>query len=278
MTARRETTGPAAKLVLRPDRESVSADGEDVAMFAVEVQDAQGRTAPITDNLVTFRVSGPARLIGVGNGDPTDQSSDKGVSRKAFSGYCIAIVQAARAAGTISVEAISPGLASAAATITCKQAALRPQVAAWVRPIPKGAGISGLWRAVPDPASAMIAGFLGSPQLFTLTQQGGTLTGTVEGPSGFFGGEDRPVPIVEGTVAGDRVTFKSGVNAFTGTITGDRIELQRSITMPFTMPAPKAPDPNRPAIGPAPDGSDPSIDLAGMFGGLPVVVLKRASR
>ena len=43
MTAKRETTGPAAKLVLRPDRREISADGEDVAMFTVEVQDAQGR-------------------------------------------------------------------------------------------------------------------------------------------------------------------------------------------------------------------------------------------
>ena len=54
MTAKRETTGPAAKLVMHADRNEVSADGEDVAMFAVEVQDAQGRVVPITDNEVTF--------------------------------------------------------------------------------------------------------------------------------------------------------------------------------------------------------------------------------
>src|SRR5208337_3969348 len=57
LTARRETTGPAAKLAMVSDRKEVSADGEDVAMFAVEVQDAQGRTLPITDNEVIFRVS-----------------------------------------------------------------------------------------------------------------------------------------------------------------------------------------------------------------------------
>jgi beta-galactosidase len=42
-------------------------------MFAVEVQDAQGRVLPITDNEVTFRVSGQGKLIGTGNGDPTNQ-------------------------------------------------------------------------------------------------------------------------------------------------------------------------------------------------------------
>ena len=32
LTAKRETTGPAAKLVLRPDRQEIAADGEDVAV------------------------------------------------------------------------------------------------------------------------------------------------------------------------------------------------------------------------------------------------------
>ena len=42
--------------------QEISADGEDVAMFAVEVHDAQGRVVPITDNEVTF-----TRLRGRGN-------------------------------------------------------------------------------------------------------------------------------------------------------------------------------------------------------------------
>ena len=60
LTARRETTGPAAKLVLRPDRQDLRADGEDVVVCAVEVQDAQGRVVPITDQQVRFAVTGPA--------------------------------------------------------------------------------------------------------------------------------------------------------------------------------------------------------------------------
>jgi len=58
VTAKRETTGPAAKLVVRADRQEIAADGEDVAMFAVEVQDAQGRVAPLADNQVAFKVRG----------------------------------------------------------------------------------------------------------------------------------------------------------------------------------------------------------------------------
>jgi beta-galactosidase len=120
--------------------------------------------------------------------------------------------------------------------------------------------------------------FLGSPRVFTLTQEGGTLTGAVEGPGGFFGGDDRPVPIEDGIVEGDRVSFKSGANTFEGKISGEQIELQRSIEFPFERPTPKKEDPGRPAIGPAPDGSDPSIDFPGMFGASLPVVLRRAER
>jgi beta-galactosidase len=280
MTTRRDTTGPAAKLVLRPDRESVSADGEDVAMFAVEVQDASGRTVPVTDNVVSFKVSGPGRLIGTGNGDPTDQSPDKGDSRKAFSGYCMALVQTGKKAGTITVEATSPGLPAAAAKVSSKQVELRPQVAAWERPNPKGAGITGLWLAASEPGAAAPPSFLGSPRIFTLTQQGGKLTGTVEGPGGWFGGDDAPATIADGVIQGDHVAFKSGINVFDGKIKGDQIELKRTVNLPWGLPTPKKPDPNQPAIGPAPDGSDPSMDLSD-FGDVTqamTVVLKRSER
>ena len=66
----------------------VSADGEDVAMFAVEVQDAQGRVVPITDNEVTFQVTGAGKLIGVGNGDPTDQDRTLGHIAERHSRAC----------------------------------------------------------------------------------------------------------------------------------------------------------------------------------------------
>ena len=82
MTAKRETTGAPAKLVMTADRKEVSADGEDVAMFAVEVRDADDRVVPITENEVTFKISGDGKLIGVGNGDPTDQVQIKAAREK----------------------------------------------------------------------------------------------------------------------------------------------------------------------------------------------------
>jgi beta-galactosidase len=263
MTVKRETTGPAAKLVMMADRKDVRADGEDVAMFAVAVQDAQGRLVPITDNEVTFRVSGSGKLLGVGNGDPTDHESDKGTSRKAFSGYCMALVQSAKHSGDITVEATSPGIAPATVTIAAKPVDLRPQVAMWKREVPAGSGVTGLWRPLPyegqDATLQMLLARVG-PMVFTLRQQGANLTGSVEGGAvNFSGGSDVPTSIEEGKIDGDRVSFKVGNSTFSGTVKGDRIELERSGFRRRREEAPQE-SANRPAVGPPPDGSDPSRD------------------
>ena len=260
LTAKRETTGAPAKLVLRSNRPEVAADGEDVAMFAVEVQDAQGRLVPVSDNEVTFAVSGKGRLVGTGNGDPTNQEPDKGASRKAFGGLCMGLVQSLKSAGGITVEASSPGLQSASLTIAAKPAKLRPQVETWEREVPSGSGITGLWRPLPGPAGNWIMAMLaGGDSVFTLRQEGGSLNGTVEGNNiSFIGGNDVPIPITEGKVDGNHVTFKAGSNTFTGTVKDGQIELQRSIAFPWEMPKPAKLPADHPDIGPAPDGSDPS--------------------
>ena len=267
---KRETTGAAAALAISADRSEVSADGEDVAMFAVEVRDARGRAMPITDNLVTFNVTGAGKLIGVGNGDPTDQESDKGTSRKAFSGLCMAIVQSAKSAGSITVEATSPGLTPARATIAARAVALRPQVAMWEREVPKGTGITGLWRPAQD----------GGMQILTLLQDGSKLTGTVEGAGGgWAGGYDAPTPITDGQVDGTNVTFRAGNSAFTGRMNGDSIELTRTLnTGPRPQRPAAQPEASRPAVGPPPDGSDPSRSPLFRPPGPVQIVLHRVQR
>jgi beta-galactosidase len=96
--------------------------------------------------------------------------------------------------------------------------------------------------------------------LFTLRHNGGNLTGTVEGiGGGGFGGSEASTPIEDGKVNGDQVSFKTGNIIFSGKLNGDRIELSRTMAPGAAPPSP-APEPAslRPAIGPPPDGSDPS--------------------
>ncbi len=282
MTAKRETTGAPAKLVMTADRQEISADGEDVTMFSVAVQDAQGRVVPITDNVVQFRVTGEGKLIGVGNGDPTDHESDKGTVRRAFSGYCMALVQSAKSAGNITVEATSPGLAPATVTISAQSVTLRPQVAVWERQIPTGPGITGLWRPIPGGSGLPeeLASFLGGGNIvFTLRQDGSSLTGSVEGlGSGWFGGSDTPLPVSEGKVDGVNISFKAGNNTYTGTLSGEQIDLQRTVHIGFHIPHPAERAPGGPVVGPPPDGSDPSIGDWRHFPSSLPVVLHRVDR
>jgi len=42
-------------------------------------------------------------------------------------------------------------------------------------------------------------------------------------------------------------------------VKGDRIELEQAVVFPFKLPEPAKEAANRPAVGPPPDGSDPSI-------------------
>ncbi len=128
VSTQRETTGQPAKIVLTADRPAISADGEDLAMVRVEVVDAQGRPVPTADNSITFKVGGEGTLIGVGNGDPNCQESDKASQRSLFNGLAQVILQATKHPGWISLDAASEDLASATVTIEAKPAKLRPAV------------------------------------------------------------------------------------------------------------------------------------------------------
>jgi beta-galactosidase len=106
---RRETAGAPAKIVLTTDRASLINDGMDCTVIKAEVFDAKGRPVPKADNLITFAISGPGAVIGVGNGNPNSHEADKASQRKAFNGLCCVIVQVTGAGG-ITVTASAEGL------------------------------------------------------------------------------------------------------------------------------------------------------------------------
>ncbi len=74
--AKEETTGEPARIQLTPDRDTLSADGADVAVFTVAALDAQGRPVPTAHNRINFAIVGEGRILGVGNGDPSSQEPD----------------------------------------------------------------------------------------------------------------------------------------------------------------------------------------------------------
>jgi beta-galactosidase len=129
LVARRETTGGPAKIVLRPDRPQILADGQDVSLVEVQVLDKEGRVVPVADNEIVFQLSGPGKVIGVGNGDPSSHEPDKAHKRRAFNGLCMAIVQSSKEPGEIRLEASSPGLEPATLAIASVKTTIRPAVA-----------------------------------------------------------------------------------------------------------------------------------------------------
>jgi beta-galactosidase len=104
-----------------------------VAVIKVEGLDKDGRLVPIAGDHIAFKVTGNGVLIGVGNGDPKCQESDKAPKRSLFNGLAQVIVQSTKESGEIQIEAQKdgwngPNLTPATITIKTKQAELRPSV------------------------------------------------------------------------------------------------------------------------------------------------------
>jgi beta-galactosidase len=110
-----ETTGAPVRIELSPDRTTLHADGEDTVVVPVSILDAEGRLVS-ADNRVHFQLTGGGRILGVGNGNPSDHDPDKADQRNAFHGHCIAVVQAGSEPEAFQLTATSPGLTSASIT------------------------------------------------------------------------------------------------------------------------------------------------------------------
>jgi len=120
LKAERRTAGAPARLVLAPDRTQLTADGQDVAVVNVSVCDKAGVIVPKAAVRVDFGLTGPGRLIGVGNGDPNSHEPDKAAFRTTYNGWAQALVQTRKAGGTIRLEARAEGLPNAVAILSSR--------------------------------------------------------------------------------------------------------------------------------------------------------------
>ena len=107
-----KTAGKPAKIEIIADKTTIKADGESCIHLEFNILDAEGNFVPNANNLISFKISGSAKNIGVENGDPLDLASNKINERKAFNGKCLMILQSNKEVGKITVEAVSDGLIS----------------------------------------------------------------------------------------------------------------------------------------------------------------------
>jgi len=127
LTDKVETTGKPVAVKLTPNRATLAADGADVAVLTVQVTDANGRLVPTADNAITFAITGPGKIIGVGNGDPVSHEQDKFVgtkkdpspawSRSLFNGLAQVIVQSTKDPGEIKLTSTGTDLEPASVTV-----------------------------------------------------------------------------------------------------------------------------------------------------------------
>jgi beta-galactosidase len=115
-----KTAGAAAKLALSADRNPIDADGQDLVFVTIDVQDENGVFVPTANPSITVSVTGSGQLVGLDNGDPTDTTSYKGTSRKAFNGKALAIVRATGTAGDITISASASGLSAAPLVVSAQ--------------------------------------------------------------------------------------------------------------------------------------------------------------
>jgi beta-galactosidase len=77
----------------------------------VRIEDKNSVLVPRSSNIISFSVTGPAKIIATDNGDATSHESFQSATRKAYNGMALAIVKAEKgASGSFTVKAVSKGL------------------------------------------------------------------------------------------------------------------------------------------------------------------------
>jgi beta-galactosidase len=128
LTTQVETTGTPAAVQLTPHRATLKANGADVSVITVQVNDHQGRRVPTAANEIAFTIQGPGKIIGVGNGDPSSHEPDQFLKvdgspapiwrRSLFNGLGQVIVQSTGQPGEITLNAQAAGLTAAGLSLS----------------------------------------------------------------------------------------------------------------------------------------------------------------
>lgn len=76
LTEKQTTSDEASIIQLVENKNAMNADGQDVSIITVQVTDKKGNLVPTADNLIQFSITGPAKIIGIGNGNPSSHEAD----------------------------------------------------------------------------------------------------------------------------------------------------------------------------------------------------------
>jgi beta-galactosidase len=112
-TCQLQTVGDPVAIRLTPDMTAIQADGQGLCYVKVEVVDKDGNPQPNADQSITFHLTGPGSIAGLGNADLKDATPYKGTQCRVFHGQALVILRSSREAGTLDLKASCGGLNAA---------------------------------------------------------------------------------------------------------------------------------------------------------------------
>ncbi|MBO2007469.1 sugar-binding domain-containing protein [Hymenobacter negativus] len=107
-----QTAGAPAAIQLKPDRSTLLGKTCGLAQLEVTIVDEAGRPVLTATDEITVALTGPARLLGIENGDLANHDNPTTPQHRAHNGRLLVYVQAT-GPGTISVTLTAPGLPAA---------------------------------------------------------------------------------------------------------------------------------------------------------------------
>jgi beta-galactosidase len=115
------TAGKPYKLLLEPDKTTISADGEDISFVTVSVVDKEGNLCPTAAEQLSFSVKGAGTYRAACNGDATSLELFHLPTMKTFSGKLVVLVQATNRVGDIELSVNSKSLEAGKVVIQAKK-------------------------------------------------------------------------------------------------------------------------------------------------------------
>jgi beta-galactosidase len=107
-----KTAAGVSAIKLSADRIRIIPNGQDLSYVTVELTDKNGITNPKAENALSFQISGPATIVGVGNANPVSIESYQQPERKAWHGKCLVVIKAGTSPGKIKLTVSSQGIES----------------------------------------------------------------------------------------------------------------------------------------------------------------------
>lgn len=133
--------GNSAEIVLRASGRAAVANGRDLFFVEIGTWDENENVVENAVDRVTVQVEGAGHLVGLDNGDSTDEDSYKGNSRRLFSGKLLAIIETGTIPGAVRIRVSGKGLKSA--ELVCEAVKIEQMI-----PFMRGEAAQSIYREV----------------------------------------------------------------------------------------------------------------------------------